>query len=153
MILLGHKMLQYIGGGRRLGRNPRRRRPYCLGRQEAWPMGWANLIQEEAQQTIEANTLTSAPCGKARWCHSSLINRRIEAARRKEKRKKGKREGRALRPAHKYFPRSYATPFQMTRSQVGHMLPLPRFSKKTTLWPLFLNYLLKQVSCNRGRVF
>jgi hypothetical protein len=26
-------------GGRRLGRNPRRRCPCCLGRQEAWPMG------------------------------------------------------------------------------------------------------------------
>jgi hypothetical protein len=45
-------------GGRRLGRNPRCRRPCCLGRQEAWPRGWAYLTQEEAQRTIEPNTLT-----------------------------------------------------------------------------------------------
>jgi hypothetical protein len=45
-------------GGRRLGRNPRRWRPCCLGRQEAWPMGWTYLTQEEAQRTIEPNTLT-----------------------------------------------------------------------------------------------
>jgi hypothetical protein len=45
-------------GGRRLGRNPRHRCPCCLGRQEAWPMGWAYLTQEEDQRTIEPNTLT-----------------------------------------------------------------------------------------------
>jgi hypothetical protein len=46
-------------GGWRLGRNPRCWRPCCLGRQEAWPMGWAYLTQEEAQRTIEPNTLTA----------------------------------------------------------------------------------------------
>jgi hypothetical protein len=44
-------------GGCRLGRNPRHRCPCCLGRQEAWPMGWAYLTQEEAQRIIEPNTL------------------------------------------------------------------------------------------------
>jgi hypothetical protein len=38
--------------------DPRRRRPYCLCQQEAWPMGWAYLTQEEVQRTIEPNTLT-----------------------------------------------------------------------------------------------
>jgi hypothetical protein len=45
-------------GGRRLGRNPKHQRPCCLGRQEAWPMGWTYLTQEEDQRTIEPNTLT-----------------------------------------------------------------------------------------------
>jgi hypothetical protein len=45
-------------GARRLGRNLRCRRPCCLGWQEAWPMGWAYLTQEEAQRTIEPITLT-----------------------------------------------------------------------------------------------
>jgi hypothetical protein len=42
-------------GGRWLGRNPRRRRSCCLGRQEACPIGWAYLTQEEAQQTYNNN--------------------------------------------------------------------------------------------------
>jgi hypothetical protein len=58
------KVIIYRGGtprdGRRLGRNPRHRRPYCLGRQDAWPMGWAYLTQEEAQRTIEPNTLNNS---------------------------------------------------------------------------------------------
>jgi hypothetical protein len=44
-------------GDRWLGRNPRRRRPCCLGQQEGCPMGWVYLTQEEAQRTIEPNNL------------------------------------------------------------------------------------------------
>jgi hypothetical protein len=50
-------------GGRRLGRNPRHRRPCCLGWQDVWPMGWAYLTQEEAQRTIEPNTPTDSAAG------------------------------------------------------------------------------------------
>jgi hypothetical protein len=66
------KVIIYRGGtprgGQRLGRNPRRRRPYCLGRQEALPMGWAYLTQEVVQRTIEPNTLTPPPQSQLIQC-------------------------------------------------------------------------------------